>query len=303
MLPSSTGTSAADALLDTLLARAPRSIVIVGTAKNTGKTVTFNALRRAAFRRGMRCAVTSLGRDGEPADALDGRRKPRVRLEPGTVVALPRALLPAAPALEILAAGAPSALGQMIFARARCVTETQIGGPPRAHDLRAVIDRLAALSGEVVMVDGALDRLAPLAGGDDRVVIATGAASGATVAEIAAVAGDVVARLLLPAVAESCAGAIRIAGALDARCAHDLIVRHRGATVVVADPTRVVVRGKLFAMLRAAVDLRCAQRLCILACTTSSAGGAASLDARALVRAVAAATGLPTFDLVAGLAA
>lgn len=280
-------------------------MIVVGTAKNAGKTTTFNALRAVAARRGVAVAVTSIGRDGEPSDALDAQPKPRVRLAPGTLVALPEGLVPRTPALEILDAGAQSALGTMVFARVVLPTTCEIAGPPTARAMRATIDRLRALAAGPVLVDGAIDRVAPLAGGDDAVIVATGAASGATVARVAAVAADTVARLTLPGrdPAHERARVLIVAGALDARDAEELLADARDATVVVEDPTRIAVRGALFAKLRAAVDLRCERPLRVVACTTSPVGRDAALAPRELVEAVARATGLPTFDVVADLVA
>jgi hypothetical protein len=281
------------------------SAVVVGTAKNVGKTTTFNALRAVARRRGVAIAVTSIGRDGEAWDALDGEPKPRVRLVPGTLVALAAGLVPRTPALEILGSGAESALGAIVFARVVLPTTCEIAGPPTASAMRATIARLHAFGDGPVLVDGAIDRLAALAGGDDAVILATGAASGATIARVAAVAAEAVARLTIPGrdpEAER-ARVVRVAGALDARDAEELLADARGATVVVEDPTRIAIRGALLAQLRAAVDLRCERPLRVVACTTSPVGRESTLAPRLLVEAVARATGLPAFDVVADLAA
>lgn len=281
-----------------------RSVVIVGTAKNAGKTTTFNALRAVARRRGVSIAVTSIGRDGEPSDALDAHPKPSVRLAAGTLVALPAGLLPRSPALVILERGATGALGATVFARVVIPTSCEIGGPPTARGMRATIDRLRALGAGPVFVDGAIDRVAPLAGGDDAVIVATGAASGTTVARVAAIAAETVARLSLPG--RDPAGererVVRIDGALDTRDAERLLGEATGATVVVEDPTRIAVRGALFEKLRAGVDLRCERPLRVVACTTSPVGRESSLSPRPLLEAVAQATALPTFDVVANLA-
>jgi hypothetical protein len=300
---SSTSTSAPEALY-ALATAAARSVVVVGTAKNAGKTTTFNALRAVARRHGTAIGVTSIGRDGEPADALDAEPKPRVRLGAGTLVALPAGLVPRSPGLAILEGGAPSALGAMVFARVVLTTTCEIAGPPTARAVRATIDRLRALGPGPVFVDGAIDRVAPLAGGDDAVVLATGAASGATLARVAEVARDAVARLTLPGrdPRRERARVVRVEGALDARDAEQLLAGAADATVVVDDPTRIAVRGALFAKLRATVDLRCERPLRVVACTTSPVGREWSLPPRALVEAVARATGLPTFDVVADLA-
>jgi hypothetical protein len=297
---SNTSTSAAEALY-ALATGAARSIVVVGTAKDVGKTTAFNALCAVAARRGDAIAVTSIGRDGEPADALDDRPKPRVRLTPGTLVALPAGILPRSPALVVLERGALGALGTTLVARIVLPTRCEIAGPPGARAMRATIDRLRALATGPVLVDGALDRVAALAGGDDAVIVATGAASGSTVARVAAIAAETVARLALPA--EDGAEGLRLAGALGVDVAQELLAGSRGVRVVVRDPTRVTVRGALFAALRAHVDLRCTHPLRVVACTTSPAGRDAALSPRALVEAVARATGLPAFDVVADLAA
>lgn len=280
-------------------------MIVVGTAKNAGKTTAFNALRAVAGRRGVAVAVTSIGRDGEPSDALDSEPKPRVRLAPGTLVALPSGLVPRSPALAIVGAGEASALGTMVFARAVLPTACEIAGPPSARAMRATIERLRAMHDGPVFVDGAIDRVAALAGGEDAVIVATGAASGATVARVAAVAAETVTRLSLPGrdAARERARVVRVEGALDVRDAEELLADARGATVVVDDPTRITVRGALFAKLREAVDLRCERPLRVVACTTSPVGRDATLSPRELVGAVARATGLPAFDVVADLAA
>ncbi|BDE05597.1 hypothetical protein WPS_08730 [Vulcanimicrobium alpinum] len=304
MRDSSIFASAPEALYRLAVA-ASRSVIVVGTAKNAGKTTAFNALRAVAQRRGVAIAVTSIGRDGEPSDALDVEPKPRVRLAPGTLVALAAGLLPRTPALAILETGAPSALGATVFARVEIATTCEIAGPPTARAMRATIDRLRTLGTGPVFVDGAIDRIAPLAGGDDAVILATGAVSGATVARVAQVAAAAVQRLTLPGrdPAHERARVVQVHGALDARDAEALLADARDATVVIDDPTRIAVRGALFATLRATVDLRCERPLRVVACTTSPVGRDASLEPRALVEAVARATGLPAFDVVADLAA
>jgi len=99
------------------------------------------------------------------------------------------------------------------------------------------------------------------------------------------------------------AGVIVVDGALDERDAHELLAAGRSGTLVVADPTRIAIRGKLLDRIIATFDLRCERPLHVVACTTSTAGSTCALDPRELVRAVAAATGLPAFDVVAGMSA
>jgi hypothetical protein len=169
--------------------------------------------------------------------------------------------------------------------------------------MRATIVRLHDLCAGPVFVDGALDRMAALGGGDEAVILATGAASGATIAAVAAAAADAVLRLRTPGrdLARERATVVRLDGALGAREAEQLLADARGATVVVDDPTRITIRGAQLRALVAAVDLRCERPLRVVACTTSPVDRGVRFDARALVAAVAAATAVPTFDLVAGI--
>jgi len=302
---SRTGTSASDALY-ALAFGAARSVVVVGTAKNAGKTTTFNALCEVARERGVRIGVTSLGRDGEPYDAVDGAPKPRVRLAPGTIATIPADLVAASAPLATLERGAESALGRVLFVRALDEVTCEIGGPPSARAMRATIARLQALVDGPVLVDGAIDRIAPLAGGDDAVIVATGAVSGETIDAVAAVAAETAARLRIPphdAHERDERRVVRIAGAIDGREAEALLARAAGATVVVRDPTRIAVRGERFARLMRAVDVRCERPIRLVALTTSPVAGDVRLPARELVEAVARATALPVFDVVADVGA
>ena len=69
-------------------------VALVGLAKNTGKTVTLAAILAEHAAAARTVGVTSIGRDGEEHDVIDARiAKPRVRLQPGSLVATTGALL------------------------------------------------------------------------------------------------------------------------------------------------------------------------------------------------------------------
>lgn len=163
-----------------------RSAIVVGTAKNVGKTTTVNALLQVAARRGTRIGLTSIGRDGEAFDAVDDAPKPRVFVEAGTLVAAGRALLPHARGIEVLEQRAESALGPIVFYRASVPQHVEISGAPTASAMRSVIERLSALGTERVIIDGAIDRIAVVATGDDAVIVATGMALAADVDRVVA---------------------------------------------------------------------------------------------------------------------
>jgi hypothetical protein len=153
-----------------------RSVIVVGTAKNVGKTTTASALLRVADARGVLVGLTSIGRDGEAFDAVDDAPKPRIFVEAGTIVAAGRALLPHARTIDVLEEHERSALGPIVFYRSRIPQHVEISGAPTARAMRSIIARLLALGTDRVIVDGAIDRVAVTATGADTLIVATGIA-------------------------------------------------------------------------------------------------------------------------------
>jgi len=296
-----TATQPAQAMLDLARATGATSLAVVGTSKNAGKSVVIGALAGALGGAGRPFGLCSIGRDGEAVDALDGARKPRFFLRPGALVALPAALVPRSPALEIFEdTGETSALGRILLGRIRAAGHLEIAGPPSAAALRRVADALRCAAG-FVLVDGAVDRLAALRGGADAVVVAVGAASAPTLALAADRAGALVARLRLP-LADAHAPALRIPGALTAGDAWDLVLRGESRAVVVPDATHITFGGSTFATLSARLDLRVERRLRPVACTVAPLSRERNFEPGAFARAVAERTGLPTFDVFAATA-
>jgi hypothetical protein len=290
-----------------LLARAratgAASIAVVGTSKNAGKTVAVAALCAALAREGARFGLCSIGRDGEALDALDASPKPQLQLRAGALLATPAPLLPAHPALEILASGGErSALGALAFARVRVAGSFLIAGPPSASALRRTVRRLHELGAETVVIDGAVDRLAALRDGDDAVIVATGAASGPTLERAVDDLRALVARLRIPRF-DAARPALRIAGALTAADAAELIAAGERRQVVVGDPTQIAFSGRTYTTLAAQLDLRCERVLHVVACTVAPRSPERAFDPRRFLQAAAEATGLPVYDVYAGAAA
>lgn len=291
---------AREALYDLARAGGARSIVVVGTAKNVGKTTTVDALLRVADERGATVGLTSIGRDGEAFDAVDGQPKPRLFVRPRTIVATAHDLLPPARVREMLGEGARSALGRIGFFRLREPMFVEIAGPPVARDVRATIARLIEYGADPVLVDGAIDRIAAIAGGNDAVIVATGAALAASPAEVVAHTASLIARLRLPA-PDPHRARLAIVTTLGADRLAALVAAGERRQVVARDPTRILVRGEAFMHAARALDLRVRHTLEVVACTVAPAGEGRAFDARALVDGLADATGLPVFDVVAGL--
>ena len=285
-----------------LLARAralgSRSIAVVGTSKNAGKSVVVTALTRALVNERRIFGLASSGRDGETFDALVAAPKPRFFLREGAVVATATALLPRTPALEILEiTDERCALGPIAIARVRAPGYVEIAGPPQASAVRRIVARLATYAPFVVL-DGAVDRIAALRGGDDAIVLAVGAASAPTleraVDEIAALA----ARIALP-YHDGAGEAVVVVGALTARAAAEHARTFGRIPLVVSDPTRIAFGGRMFLELHEHLDLRCERTLRPVACTVAPIGLERSFEPRAFARAVAKRTGLPTYDVYA----
>jgi hypothetical protein len=291
------------ALLARARAAGARSLAVVGTSKNAGKTVTVAAVCAALQREGETFGLCSIGRDGEAVDALDGSPKPRLDLREGALIATAAALLPRHPAAEIVAfSGETSALGPIVFARVRAPGRFEIAGPPQANALRRIAARFEELGAHFVLIDGAVDRIAALRDGKDAIVVATGAASAPTLAQAIDAAAALVARLRI-ARADPAHEMLAVEGALSLELASRLAAQNERRQVVVRDPTRIAFGGKAFLRMAERLTLRCEHPLLPVACTIASLAPERSFEPRAFLHGVARATGLPAFDVYAGAAA
>jgi len=290
------------ALYDLARETGARSIFVVGTGKNVGKTVAMRAMYEAATDAGVTVGLTSIGRDGEAVDAGDAQPKPRLFLRPGTAVATARNVLPSTPASEILGiSDLPTAAGRLLFARVQARAFYELVGPPTASGVREIVDRLLQFA-DLTIVDGAIDRIAALAGGDDAIVVSCGASAAATVSEAAGGIGALVQRLRVPAF-DPKRPFVRVDGALTPAKSAALIAARETRQVVVRDPTQIALTGKAAAHALGALTVRCERPLRVIAATVASIGRDRAFEPRAFAHAVADATKLPTFDVYAGVLA
>jgi len=295
--------SVASALLRLCDASGARSIAVVGAAKNVGKTVIVGTLCRALHARQIPYGLCSVGRDGETIDAVDTMPKPRLYLHENVVVATATGVLSASPAAEMLeVSDMMTALGPLIFVRTRTPAYVELSGPPSASAVRRVKRRLFEHGAQRVIVDGAVDRLAALAGERDAVVVSTGASAATTLNATVADVGALVSRLRTPQY-DPTRPHVRIAGALNATYAAALIESGERRQVVVQDPTRIALRGRALQNAFDRLVLRCECPLNVIAVTVASIGRDRYFEPRAFVHAVAAQTQLPTFDAYTSMAA
>lgn len=279
-----------------------RSLFVIGTGKNVGKTVTLRAVYEAAYAQGVVVGLASVGRDGEAFDIGDAKPKPRLWLRPGTVLATATSVVPRSPASAVLEVSSrATAVGGVVYLRVVVPGYFELVGPPTARGVRDIAQRLLAY-GDFAVVDGALDRLAAVAGGDDAIVVACGASGRATMDEEVAAVGALVARLRLPAY-EPSADCVEIEGALTPSLAAALIAAGERRQIVVADPTKIALAGRSAAGALAHLDLRCRRTLKPIAVTTASIGRMRSFEPRAFIDAVARVSGLPVYDIYAGMRA
>jgi hypothetical protein len=291
------------AILDLVRAAGADSAFVVGIGKNVGKTVTARAMYEAAYECGLRVGMTSVGRDGEAFDAADpAQAKPRLFLRPGTAIATARGVLPRSPACEMLAPSSlATAAGALVYARVRQAAYYELVGPPTASGIREAVSVLQRHA-DLTIVDGAIDRVAAVAGGRQAIVIAGGVSAAATMPEAVDAMRALVQRLRVEQF-DPRESALRIDGALTATRAAQLIGAGETRQVVVRDPTQIALSGKAALNAFARLKIRCERPLRPVAATVASIGPDRSFDLRAFVRAVCEATQLPTFDVYAGVKA
>lgn len=148
---------------------------IAGTAKNTGKTTALNALLEEAHARRVPVAVTSIGYDGESVDNVTGLPKPRIVLQPGTVATTSVACLPREGYEVLEETDWSTALGRILLVRSIEASPIVLAGPSTRRDLAAIVERMRGLGPSLSLIDGALNRLAPMSVAS-ALVMATGAA-------------------------------------------------------------------------------------------------------------------------------
>lgn len=152
-------------------------IGVAGTAKNTGKTTTTMALMAKARQEKLKWAVTSIGLDGEYWDQITSLAKPKLVLEQNDLVLTTTQAIEASAAkltiLEELPLMTP--LGSLTLAKVQKKGQVMIAGVSHGQGLKAVKAFLQQKKLDLLFVDGALSRMAPLMY-CDQFILCTGAA-------------------------------------------------------------------------------------------------------------------------------
>jgi hypothetical protein len=155
----------------------PHIIGVVGTAKNTGKTTTLSSLMQQARHRGLRLGVTGIGYDGEELDNITFLPKPRLHIPSGTVVTTSEhCLLISTAKYEVLErTGIVTSLGEVLILRITQPGLVVVAGPNTKSTLAAISGKMKNVGVDVLLIDGSLNRLAPM-GIADKIIFSTGAA-------------------------------------------------------------------------------------------------------------------------------
>lgn len=155
-----------------------KSISIIGTAKNVGKTTTLNYMIEVAKNK-YKLGLTSIGRDGESKDEIFSTPKPRIYVEKGTIIATAKqCIFNSDITKEILVAtNLKTPIGEILIIRALSDGFVELAGPSKNADLLKIKKILYDLNCDMVFVDGAVNRksyAAPIV--TDATILATGAA-------------------------------------------------------------------------------------------------------------------------------
>ncbi|MFZ5642443.1 MAG: hypothetical protein ACOY46_02485 [Bacillota bacterium] len=153
------------------------TVGIAGTAKNTGKTTTTRVLLEHFQNRGVRLGITSIGYDGEKVDNITGLPKPRIFLNKGDFAAVAEKCLGVSSArMKIIArTDINTPLGRIVCGEVMKEGLMVVAGPNQSVHLRSIRQWMYGQETGLVIVDGALNRIAPMVE-TDGFILATGAA-------------------------------------------------------------------------------------------------------------------------------
>lgn len=151
-------------------------IGILGTAKNTGKTTTFNFLLEWSNLESIKVGLTSIGYDGEDIDNITGLPKPRIFVQKdNTIATAEQCLFSLEDKIKTIEkTDVHTALGRVVIGKARKEGLVVLAGPNKGIELQVIIQKLKQQKTEIILVDGALNRMIPLIY-CDALILTTGA--------------------------------------------------------------------------------------------------------------------------------
>lgn len=154
-----------------------KTIGVIGTAKNTGKTTTLSYILKQLIERGSNICLTGIGYDGEEIDNITNLPKPRLFLEQNTFVATSEKCLHNSDAkFDIIEETSfTTALGKIFLIKITKPGLMVIAGPNTKNGLRELINIVRERTNcDVMLVDGSLNRISPMYN-LDKLIFTTGA--------------------------------------------------------------------------------------------------------------------------------
>lgn len=142
-----------------------KTIGIIGTAKNTGKTTTLYFLLKQFIESGSNICLTGIGYDGEEIDNITNLPKPRIFLQQNIFVATSEKCLNNSEAkFDIIEETAfTTALGRIFLVKISQPGLMVIAGPNTKNGLNEIISLAKEKTiCDTLLVDGSLNRLSPM---------------------------------------------------------------------------------------------------------------------------------------------
>lgn len=158
-------------------------IGIAGTAKNTGKTTTLNALLHHAHSQRMHIGVTSIGYDGEEIDNITALPKPRIFFHHGMIASTSLQCVPKEGWNILYKTGLFTPLGEIVIVRCEIPGLLVLAGPNKRSELEKVVQWMNGFGCSTIFVDGSLNRIAPMTV-VDNIIFTTGAARTTNIAAL-----------------------------------------------------------------------------------------------------------------------
>ncbi len=152
-------------------------ISIIGLAKNVSKTTTLNHIINL-LREKHTIGVTSIGRDGEPYDAITELPKPKIIIEKGTIFATAEQSLKNSDIETEFVKNTDftTPLGNINIYKAKNKGYIELAGPSMNKQLKELCNDMKEVGCEVIFIDGAFDRRSfatPII--SDATILSTGA--------------------------------------------------------------------------------------------------------------------------------
>lgn len=163
------------------------SISIVGSEKNTGKTVTLNYLIKILHDSKINIGVTSIGIDGESTDQVTKTKKPEIILGEGDFFATSEKHYKSKKITSEIfdISDENTSIGRVVTAKAKNSGKVIISGPQNNLWIKKTIDKMKKYGADTVLVDGAISRLSHASPAvTEAVVFSTGAAFSLSESEI-----------------------------------------------------------------------------------------------------------------------